>query len=227
MVLLHTSFRWEPETPCCYFSTVIPTGLAELVAIMSYLWAYLLPQRSQRPDHVGKCYWSACPHVFSYSKTKPFLLPPSPTPMPLPHSLLGRWPSLASLHDTNYLSNLQDEISHPLKAVLWLLTHPSIPTPTPASEGLSSQITNTWCSLSPLQGVKMAVPKPCVVSRGLWTPYTGLIFASCPSSPVFDTADSQTPCTWWCCYLMLKDNCSVFWFYIWMETLTLRGRISF
>lgn len=22
---------------------------------MSYLWAYILPQRSQRPDHVGKC----------------------------------------------------------------------------------------------------------------------------------------------------------------------------
>lgn len=153
-----------PETLSCYFSTVIPTGLAELVAIMSYLWAYIPPQRSQRPDHVGKCClimksqewgdkenrewksftgeifihclktktiystcWSACPHIFSYSKTKPFSFPSSPTPVPLPPSLLGRWPSLASLHDTDYLSNLQDEISHLLKAVLWLLTHPSIP----------------------------------------------------------------------------------------------------
>lgn len=169
---------------------------------MSYLWAYILPQRSQRPDHVGKCClikksqeWEdkqrkqrskkfyggdMCsfalkqrqftalvgPHVHILSpRAKQNLSPPPTTPVPLPHSLLGRWPSLAGLHDTNYLSNLQDEISHLLKAVLWLLTHPWIPTPTPAS----SQITNTWCSLTPLPDVKMAVPKPFAVSWGPWT----------------------------------------------------------
>lgn len=224
---------------------------------MSYLWAYILPQRSQRPDHVGKCClikkslewedkqrkqrskkfygWGmysfalkqrqftalVSPHVHILSPTAKQNLSPSPSPVPLPHSLLGRWPSLAGLHDTNYLSNLQEEISHLLKAVLWLLTHPSNPTQTPASP----QITNTWCWLSPLPGVKMAVPKPFAVSRGPWT--QGLIFAPCPSSPVFDTADSQTPCNWWYCHLTLKDNCSLFWFYIWMEALTLWDRISF
>lgn len=168
---------------------------------MSYLWAYILPQRSQRPDHVGKCClikksqewedkqrkqrskkfygWDMYsfalkqrqftalvgPHVHILSATAKQNLSPSPSPVPLPHSLLGRWPSLAGLHDTNYLSNLQDEIAHLLKAVLWLLTHPSNPTQTPAS----SQITNTWYLLSPLPGVKMAVLKPFAVSRGPWT----------------------------------------------------------
>lgn len=143
------------------------------------------------------------------------------------HNLLGLWSPLSRSHDTSHFITLLGRMSP--------LPHSGTHLKQPIGGYVLSYVglvySWEWTFGAGMLSWKMLcwlLPNASLWTGKGRTPWTLHMFLSFIVIPgLYSTLLTLTSCSWWCYHLMVKDNCSMFWFYIWVWSLAPLDTISF